>query len=294
MEERSNVGEYTPSYRLTVSGVDVYYEYYENQSSSEAETIILIHGFLSSTLSFRKLIPLLTKEYHVIALDLPGFGRSEKSRTFVYKLCNYGKLVIDFMNKLNIRQAVLIGHSMGGQVSLHAAKLAPDRVKKLVLLGCCGYVKRASRSVIYCSYIPFFSWGMRTWVMRKNVKDNLLAVLHDSKLVTKELIDGYSKPLTEAGFFHSLIRLLRHREGDLERADLQNIHTPVLMIWGREDKVMPVKTGYRLKHDLPDAKLIIYDNCGHLIMEEKPEDIISEVTKFLHEPEKAAVQPLPS
>jgi pimeloyl-ACP methyl ester carboxylesterase len=198
------------------------------------------------------------------------------------------------MDKLNIKQTVLIGHSMGGQVALHAAKHFPDRIKKLVLLGCCGYVKRASRSVIYCSYIPFFSWGMKNWVLRKNVKDNLLAVLHDSKLVTKELIDGYRKPLTEADFFHSLIRLLRHREGDLERADLQNIHTPVLMLWGREDKVMPLKTGYRLKHDLPDAKLVIYDNCGHLIMEEKPEDIVLEVSKFLHEPEKAAVQPLPS
>ncbi|MFC7373227.1 alpha/beta fold hydrolase [Fictibacillus iocasae] len=282
MQAEIHSHDFTPSCRVTVNGVNLHYELYENKADRNAETIILIHGFLSSTLSFRKLIPLLTEKYHVYALDLPGFGQSEKSRTFVYKLSNYGELIIDFMEKLAINQAILIGHSMGGQVSLHAAKHCPKKIKRLILLGCCGYVKRASRSVICCSYIPFFSWGMKTWVLRKNVKENLLAVLHDSKLVTKELIEGYRKPLTEEGFFHSLIRLLRQREGDMERKDLQSIQTPVLMIWGREDKVMPVKTGYRLQHDLPDAKLIVYDDCGHLLMEERPEDIVRETVSFIN------------
>ncbi|MCM3718739.1 alpha/beta fold hydrolase [Fictibacillus phosphorivorans] len=281
----NNQHPFVPGYRLNVNNVDVYYEYFDHENP-DAKVIVLVHGFLSSTISFRKLLPDLTKEFKVIALDLPGFGQSEKSTTFIYKLSNYGQLIIDFLDKLNVQEAILIGHSMGGQISLHAAKIAPERIKKLILLGCCSYVKRASRSLIACSYLPLFTWGMKSWIKKKDVKQNLLAVLHDSKLVTQEMIDGYSKPLNEAAFIHCLVRLLRHREGDMSSEELKKITQPVLMIWGKEDKVIPLKTGYKLKHDLPNAELVVYEKCGHLVMEEKPKEITNEILRFIGQPER--------
>lgn len=275
---------YSPGYRLIVNNVQIYYEYYEHEDP-DAQVVVLVHGFLSSTISFRQLLPYLTKKYKVIALDLPGFGQSEKSTSFIYKLSNYGQLIIDFLDKLNIQDVILIGHSMGGQISMHAAKKAPKRIQKLILLGCCSYVKRASRSLIACSYLPLFTWGMRNWIQKKDVKQNLLSVLHDSKLVTQEMIESYKKPISEAAFINSLIRLLRHREGDMSSNELKEIKQPVLMIWGKEDKVIPVKTGYRLKHDLPNAKLIIYEKCGHLVMEEKPQEISNEIICFIEREE---------
>ncbi|MBY6035021.1 alpha/beta hydrolase [Fictibacillus nanhaiensis] len=275
---------FVPGYRINVSNVDIFYEFYDHENS-DAKVIVLVHGFLSSTISFRQLLPFLTKNYKVIALDLPGFGQSEKSTSFIYRLCNYGQLIIDFLDKLNIQDAILIGHSMGGQVCMHAAKKAPNRINKLILLGCCSYVKRASRSLIACSYLPLFTWGVRSWIQKKDIKKNLLDVLHDSKLVTQELIDGYSKPISEAAFINSLIRLLRHREGDMSSEELEDIKQPILMLWGKEDKVMPVKTGYRLKHDLPHAELIVYEKCGHLLMEEKPQEISAEIISFIEKSE---------
>lgn len=275
---------YSPGYRLIVNNVQIYYEYYEHEDP-DAQVVVLVHGFLSSTISFRQLLPYLTKKYKVIALDLPGFGQSEKSTSFIYKLSNYGQLIIDFLDKLNIQDVILIGHSMGGQISMHAAKKAPKRIQKLILLGCCSYVKRASKSLIACSYLPLFTWGMRNWIQKKDVKQNLLSVLHDSKLVTQEMIESYKKPISEAAFINSLIRLLRHREGDMSSNELKEIKQPVLMIWGKEDKVIPVKTGYRLKHDLPNAKLIIYEKCGHLVMEEKPQEISNEIICFIEREE---------
>jgi pimeloyl-ACP methyl ester carboxylesterase len=276
---------FVPGYRINVNNVQIYYEYFDHENPN-AKVVVLIHGFLSSTISFRQLLPDLTKEYKVIALDLPGFGRSEKSKSFIYKLCNYGQLIIDFLDKLNIQNVILIGHSMGGQICMHAAKKAPNRIQKLILLGCCSYVKRANRSLIACSYLPLFTWGMRSWIQKKDVKQNLLSVMHDSKLVTQEMIDGYSKPISEAAFIHSLIRLLRHREGDMSSEELGEITQPVLMIWGKEDKVIPVKTGYRLKRDLPNAELIVYEKCGHLVMEEKPKEITSEIIRFIEQPKE--------
>jgi pimeloyl-ACP methyl ester carboxylesterase len=271
-----------PGYRINVNNVQIYYEYFDHENPN-AKVVVLIHGFLSSTISFRQVLPFLMKEYKVIALDLPGFGQSEKSKSFIYKLSNYGQLIIDFLDKLNIQNVILIGHSMGGQICMHAAKKAPRRIEKLILLGCCSYVKRASRSLIACSYLPLFTWGMRSWIQKKDVKQNLLSVLHDSKLVTQELIDGYSKPISETAFIDSLIRLLRHREGDMSSEELKDIKQPVLMLWGNEDKVIPVKNGYRLKHDLPNAELIVYKNCGHLLMEEKPQEISNEIVNFIEQ-----------
>jgi pimeloyl-ACP methyl ester carboxylesterase len=272
---------FSPGYHIDVNGIQIYYEYYDHEKNPDAPVLVLVHGFLSSTISFRQIIPCLLKEYNVIALDLPGFGKSEKSKTFIYRLCNYGQLLIDFLDKLNIENAVLAGHSMGGQICMHAAKKAADRIKKLILLGCCSYIKRANRSLIACSYLPLFTWGMRNWITKKDVKKNLLAVLHDSKLVTKELIDDYSKPMNEAAFYDSLIRLLRHREGDMTSDAISEIQQPVLLLWGKEDKVIPVKTGYRLKRDLPNAELIVYEKCGHLLMEEKPVEISNEIIRFI-------------
>lgn len=271
---------FSPGYRICVNDVQIYYEYFDHEDP-DAKVVVLVHGFLSSTVSFRKLLPYLTKTYKVVSLDLPGFGQSEKSTSFIYKLSNYGQLIIDFLDKLNIQNAILIGHSMGGQISMHAAKKSPKRIEKLILLGCCSYVKRASRSLIACSYLPLFTWGMRNWIQRKDVKENLLSVLHDSKLVTEEMIESYKKPISEVAFIHSLIRLLRQREGDMCSQDLNQIKQPVLMLWGKEDKVMPVKTGYRLKHDLPSAELIVYEKCGHLLMEEKPQEICNEIQRFI-------------
>ncbi|MFG6497222.1 alpha/beta hydrolase [Fictibacillus sp. UD] len=279
---------YSPGYRLTVNNVQIYYEYYDHEDP-DAKVVVLVHGFLSSTVSFRQLLPYLTKKYKVIALDLPGFGQSEKSTSFIYKLTNYGQLILDFLDQLHIQDVILIGHSMGGQICMHAAKNSPKRIEKLILLGCCSYVKRASRSLIACSYLPLFTWGMRSWIQRKDVKQNLLSVLHDTKLVTEEMIESYKKPISEAAFIDSLIRLLRHREGDMCSQELKDIQQPVLMIWGKEDQVMPVKTGYRLKHDLPNAELIVYEKCGHLLMEEKPQEICHEITRFIEQDEHAAL-----
>lgn len=112
------MGAVSSTRRLTVDGVNVYYEHYQNPGR---QTLVCIHGFLSSAFSFRKVIPLLRDRYDIIALDLPPFGQSEKSRTFIYTYQNLANLVIGILEHLQVKQAALVGHSMGGQISLAAA-----------------------------------------------------------------------------------------------------------------------------------------------------------------------------
>lgn len=120
----------SPIRRFMVDGVNVYYEHYQNPGR---QTLVCVHGFLSSAFSFRKVIPLLRDKYDIIALDLPPFGQSEKSRTFIYTYQNLAKLVIGILEHLQVKQAVLVGHSMGGQISLSAALQKPELFQRL----CC-------------------------------------------------------------------------------------------------------------------------------------------------------------
>jgi len=92
-----------------------------------------------------------------------------------------------------------------------------------------------------------------------------------------DLINGYAKPFYEKNFYKSMIRLMRHREGDLSQQELKKIDTPSILIWGREDKSVPLVIAERLKSDLSNSRLVVVDNAGHLICEEKPEEISKEL-----------------
>lgn len=266
--------------QMTIDNTSIHYEFYPCKKTP-AETIVLIHGYLSSTFSFRKLIPFLTDKFTVAAVDLPGFGKSEKSKTFTYSLANYGKLTLSFMKKMNFTKPILIGHSMGGQVALQAARQSPEQVKKLVLLASSGYLGPFNRWLVRASYLPFFPWFVRKAFERRKARDMLLDVVFNPDMIDDEMIEGYVSPMQDKTFYRSLVGLLRSHGGDLTTEELRKIHTPALLIWGEQDKIVPLKIGQRLARDLPEASLTVYQNTGHLLPEEKPQEVFSDIERFI-------------
>ena len=273
----------TNQFMTNIAGINVFYEFHHDSNSPfiNKPTLVLIHGFLSSSFSFRRLIPLLTKEYTVLAIDLPPFGKSEKSKKFVYSYENMAKVVISLLEKLGINRTVLIGHSMGGQISLNISNQKPELVEKVVLLCSSGYLKRMSRSVIYSSRIPYFYIWLKYWLSRQGPIQNLLNVVYDHSLIDEEMIAGYTEPFYDDQIFVALTRMIRDREGDLAAEILRKIETPSLLIWGEEDKVVPLEVGKRLHRDLPNSRLITYKKTGHLLPEEKPQDVFDNILDFL-------------
>ncbi|QHA92452.1 alpha/beta hydrolase [Bacillus sp. N1-1] len=265
-----------------IKGIDIHYEYYRNEEAVDRPVITLIHGFLSSSFSFRRLIPLLTKAYTVVAIDLPPFGKSEKSHHFVHSYQNYAEVVVELLERLSIENTVMIGHSMGGQVAMRASALKENFVSKNILLCSSGYLEKAKQSLVYTSYLPFFSVYLKRWLYRKGVRGNLLNCVYDPALIDEEMMDGYIQPFFNEGIFRSLVRMIRDREGDLSEAELKQIHTPSLLIWGENDRVVPLKIGKRLSSDLPNAELIVYKKTGHLLPEERPASIMKDIEQFLN------------
>ncbi len=278
---RDMIVEKNTHFTITIQGVKIHYEEYHQDASKHKPTIVLIHGFLSSTFSFRRLIPLLAKEYRVIALDLPPFGRSEKSKDFFYTYNNLANIVIDLLETLHIKDVVLVGHSMGGQISLHVVKKRPELVRKVVLLCSSSYLDKSRVSLIFSTYIPFFSFCLKRIMTKQGVKRNLLNVVYDQTMIDEEMMLGYEQPFYDNQIFNALARMIRHREDDLSSSELQSLDTKSLLIWGREDKVVPLQVGERLHEDLKYSKLITFDRTGHLLPEEKPQHIHENILKFV-------------
>jgi len=259
---------------LKIANLTLYCEYLLNGKPP----LLLIHGFASSIYTFRRIIPLLQNHFSIIAIDLPGFGKSEKSISFVYSFQNYANVMIECLNQFGISTTSIVAHSMGGQIALNMARIAPEKFKNIVLLCSSGYLKRSKKLLICSSYLPFFEKIISFYIRRKDVKEYLKNVFFDQQLINdEELVREFGRPLTEKGFYQSLIRLLRDREGDLLPEQLREIQVPTLLIWGEEDQVVPLTVGQRLVRDLPNAQLITYEKTGHLITEERPDVVFKNI-----------------
>jgi pimeloyl-ACP methyl ester carboxylesterase len=267
------------SHFKSINGISVYYELHGYTPAKPA--IVLVHGFLSSSFSFRRLIPLLTEDFSVITVDLPPFGQSEKSLTFVYSYKNLAQLVIQLIQKLRLPKVILVGHSMGGQISLNIAKLQPNLVDKIILICSSGYLSRAHSGLVFSSYVPYFYLWVKSWLARKGVTGSLKNVVYDLNLIDEEMIEGYMKPFYDERIFRALTRMIRDREGDLSSKELQSIETPSLLIWGEEDRVVPINIGKRLQQDIKNSTFISFQKTGHLVPEEKPEAIQRHMFDFL-------------
>lgn len=265
--------------KMNILGVNVHYEVYERDRLNPV--IVLIHGFLSSSFSFRKIIPLLEKDFTIIAIDLPPFGKTEKSTKFVHSYTNMARVVIELIQALQISKAFLVGHSMGGQVSLNAAKQRPDLFEKVVLLCSAGYTKGVSPTLKFGSYVPYFYLCIKHWLASQGILKNLNNVVHDQSLIDQEMMDGYMEPFLDNRIFMALNRMIRDHEGDLPAEELKLIEQPSLLIWGNEDKVVPITIGERLRKDLPNSSFVSFKHTGHLVPEEKPEHVSEKIGNFI-------------
>jgi pimeloyl-ACP methyl ester carboxylesterase len=269
------------SAEIALLGTRIYYEYAKLEDKKSPCTFVLIHGFLANTFSFRKLFPLLKEKYDTYAIDLPGFGKSKKSDRFHYSYQNYSQLLIEFIHQLELKNVILVGHSMGGQISLYTAKQAPELINRLILIGCSGYLQRAGKHQVWLSYLPLSRNFVKWWIKRHKVEDILRTTVYNASCIDKEMIEAYEKPVLESGFCDTLLGLLRYREGDLSTEDLRKVQQPALLIWGEEDKIVPVRTGLKLAEDIVHSTFVALPEAGHQVMEEKPTQVFAEIEKWL-------------
>ena len=253
------------------------------EQAGSGEPVILLHGFGASTYSWRNVMPALAASFRVIAIDLNGFGYTQRPRTFEsYTREGQADLVLRVMDTLGIRSAHLMGHSYGGGLSLFIASRHPKRVRSLVLVDSSAPTYANDRRSRAASVKPLLGLYLRSVVLRPGtVRRALLHSFYDDSLVTPELVHEYYERLRVEGVVDAYHGLTAPTRNESEPVELEKIRVPALIVWGAEDLLISVAAGRRAAERMPDAEFVVLKAVGHVPMEEKPEELIRLVLPFL-------------
>lgn len=268
---------------VDVDGIRVHYQEAGERNTS-LPPLILIHGFASSTLVWSKVfLPLAEAGFRVIALDMLGFGYSGKPRKAEYTIGGQAKLVISLLERLGIKRATLVGSSYGGAVAATCALDYPQRIDRLVLIGTVNNNRPLNYKLMRVFGSPLFGdvvspllIGSRRLLRRrmKQVYDRHAWVLDERR------VDARHLPLRAAGTQRAIIRTVRNWDAERISRDAHLIRKPTLLLWGENDREIPLADGERLHEEIPGSRLIVFLNCGHLPHEEYPEAFTKVVADF--------------
>ena len=264
-------------------GSGLYYE-----ESGQGDPILLIHGFGANLYTWRYIIPALSRHHHVIAVDLKGFGNSPKPSEGNYTAYDQARLVYRLIQEKNLHNLTIIGHSFGGGVALvtsaYLAEHDPERQKNLVLID----------SASYLQPMPWFIDILATpvlgpltaWLLPDEVQTHKVLELayHNPDVIPVTAVAAYARPLAMPGGKHATIMTARQSvPSDIDALTLKyrNIKVPTLILWGDDDKIVPLISGKRLHEDLPNSAIVVFESCGHIPQEEMPLATQSAIEGFL-------------
>jgi pimeloyl-ACP methyl ester carboxylesterase len=245
--------------------------------------LVLVHGFGASTYAWRRVMPRLAESFRVVALDLSGFGYTQRPRDSArYTREAQGELILSVMDKLGFEKAHLMGHSYGGGISLWIAWKHPERLRSLVLVDSSAPTYAYDRRSRAVSFRPLTALFLRTWMLRPSIIHKaLLRSFYDDSLVTPELVQAYWERIRVEGVVDAYYGLTVPVRGPVERVVLEEIRVPSLIVWGAEDQVISVEAGRRAAARMPAAEFSVIEKAGHVPMEERPEELLGLVLPFL-------------
>lgn len=270
------------SHFISIEGIRLHFQEFGEQS---APAIILIHGYTASLYVWKTVAPMLADAgFRVIAIDMPGFGYSEKPKWFDYSIPSQAHVIERFMDRLGIGRAVIIGSSYGGAVAATIALDYGERVEKLVLVDPVTNDHVKNHPILRIAAVPGFGEvitpflvGSRAF-MKMRMHRTLAPTNHD--LITNERLRNIQRPINAADGHHAVLATSRNWHANRIERDAGLIHQPTLLIWGDQDRVIPIENGYKLYNSVLHSRLVVLKDCGHVPQEEKSEIFAELVTEF--------------
>lgn len=249
--------------------------------------VVMVHGLGGYIENWALNIAALGQHYRAYAVDLVGFGRTDKP-DIAYSVSALARFLRDFMETQGMDRASLIGNSMGGGVALQFALTYPDMVDRLVLVDSAGLGKEVTITLRLAS-TPLLG-DLLTRPNRKGVEQLFREIIYDPAQITEEMIDLQYEMSALPGAQKSFLKTLRSMGTffgvrsqfiDPILEGLPKISAPTLVVWGQQDKVLPVSQAHVAAEIIPNAQLHIFDPCGHVPQIERPEEFNKLVLEFL-------------
>ncbi|HET9418202.1 MAG TPA: alpha/beta hydrolase [Chthoniobacterales bacterium] len=253
---------------VTIFGVKIHYV-----DVGAGPTVILLHGLADDLGVWQSIIQTLAAKHRVIALDQVGFGRSDKP-LLCYQANTFVDFLDGFLNELKIDRASLVGNSLGGWIAAAFELEHPERVERLILSDAAGYAALAK------TMNPRALSALRL-ASREDIRYLGPLTFHDKRFY--EDVGLAFKQRVTAGDSYTVSQLLDSmiRGEDVLDGRLGAIEKPTLIVWGHEDKLIPLSFGERFHKEIAGSKLRVIDNCGHMPHVECPKDFATAVLEFL-------------
>ena len=250
----------------SVHGISVRYRRYGDPGS---QPLVLLHGFANSLQTWRDFAPAAAKRFHVITLDMPGYGLSDKPAEFDYHNPAQGRFVADFIEQLALTDVVVGGHSLGGAVVVHTA-LASRRVTGVLLFNP-GILSTGVPSATQHLFFPLPRLAARQFGKR-NFREQFLKTSYvDPTIITEQVMDEVMAGSRMQGYLRGTSALMAQYEEGAELPLLGQLTKPTLIIWGAADRNKPLAESEELRRWIPNSRLIVIDNVGHYVHEEAPQ-----------------------
>ena len=252
------------------TGVRMHYAYKGNPSGTP---VIMLHGYTDSWFSFSTVLPLLNNKYRVYILDQRGHGDSDRP-TGGYAMQQFAADVIAFMDAMNIKQATIVGHSMGSFVAQHVAALAPERVNKLVLEGSATTIRNNTVLELQREI-----GTLSDQVPEKFVREFQLSTVYQP--LSQEFLQSIMKQSMKipANVWREVMAEMVAPYADVE---LKKIKTPTLIVWGDKETIFPRSEQDSLVSALKNSKLRVYADTGHAPHWERPEWFVKDLQDFIN------------
>lgn len=250
---------------LTVSSQKI--AYYE---AGQGTALIILHGWGISSDYFCELQKLLSRHFHVFNIDLPGFGNSSLPGQ-PFSVADYADLIEKFITAQKISSYYILGHSFGGRIALKLGSRGPKELKGLILTGCAGLkpslsLRRLAALIIgtFAQFLKKVSFAPKLFQKIRTLILRFFASADYAKLNNKIMQETFKKVVQE----------------DL-RPLLPQIKAPTLLLWGRLDRLTPLRDGIIMSKEIPNSRLVILEQIGHRLPYTKPQEFTQTIVNWM-------------
>jgi pimeloyl-ACP methyl ester carboxylesterase len=266
--------------RLAVGDASIHY-----YDTGAGTPVVMVHGLNHHADAWiRNIAAVAAAGYRVIALDLPGFGRSGMPE-MRYTLGGYSDFMVAFLDALGLERVHLAGNSLGGAIVLRTAIDHPGRVLSVAGVDPAGMFERVPK-VWSLAASPLARILLRPILGSRRLLDfSHRRSLHDPVHASARQVDLIAEAYQQPGYRDHILRMAESMftmpEEELLWNGLPGLEMPVVIFWGRQDRTLPLSHAYRAAHRIAHAELIVYDECGHNPMYERADDFNRDYLDFL-------------
>jgi len=274
-EDRELAEVARPGQVLHLDGLDIHYV-----DKGQGPAVVLIHGLGGCLYNFRYNISALSERLRVVALDLKGFGYSDRPPDADYSQTAQAELVAGFMERLGVGRAAVLGHSLGGAIALRLASLFPERVDRLILVASAPPA-RLVPPLSDVALRPILRLGTALVLHQPGLREAVLrSGFYDPSFVTAEMLEEFRRFSRIRGSAEAIVRVLVDSARDAP-LDLAQIRQPTLLLWGEGDRAVGLRIARRFLAQLPDARLRVIERARHMVMEERADESNAAILSFL-------------